>query len=309
MPARFTLGRGTALTEDGTQIVATVDGNLSYSKGCFNVDETLLINGDVSNATGNIDFIGNVIIKGNIFEGFRVASKKDITINGTATKAELNAGGNIHVKIGCINCNIQCKGNARIGFCENSKIHCEGNLESSSFIGGEAFAGKSINVIGKGKIVGGKYTALENIEASTIGNENYIKTYITLGNNAVLSEEREYDQRHIEELEDKFEQLGKIMTTLAEMARATKLPPEREQMKVEVMKSRFQIQGELRRLRVRMAEIDAALERKQNLSVSCQKAFYPGVTIRINSLVYNVNVMTPHCKAVIGDAEIELRPL
>ena len=142
-----------------------------------------------------------------------------------------------------------------------------------------------------------------------IGSESYAKTVITLGNNAVLSEEMESHKHKIAELEDKLDQLGKIVTALAEMAKVSKLTPEREQMKVEAMRSRFQIQGEIKRLNARIAEIETTLERKQNLSISCKKAFYPGVTLRINSYVYPVNVMTPHSKATINDAEIVMVPL
>ena len=46
-----------------------------------------------------------------------------------------------------------------------------------------------------------------------------------------------------------------------------------------------------------------------SVSISCKKAFYPGVTLRINSYVYPVNVMTPHSKATISDNEIVMIPL
>ena len=86
-----------------------------------------------------------------------------------------------------------------------------------------------------------------------IGSDNYAKTMITLGNNAVLSEEMEGHKHKVAELEDKLDQLGKIVTTLTEMAKVSKLSPQREQMKVEAMRSRFQIQGEIKRLNNRIA--------------------------------------------------------
>ena len=153
------------------------------------------------------------------------------------------------------------------------------------------FAGKDIIASGKGIMMGGKYTALENITASVIGSESYAKTLVTLGNNAVLTEEMEGHKHTIQNYEDKLDQLGKIVTALTEMAKVSKLSPEREQMKVEAMRSRFQIQGEIKRLNGRIKEIETTLERKQNLSVSCKRAFYPGVTLRINSCIFQVNTM------------------
>lgn len=306
----YTIGKGTELTADGTQIIASVDGNLAYSGGAFCIEESLLIRGDVDVSSGNIDFIGDIIIKGNVLEGYAVSSKKNITVNGTVTNGKVTADGNITVKLGSINSELHSeKGNIKLDFCENSKLYAAGNIEANSFIAGEVFAGKEIIASGKGILLGGKYTALENITASVIGSESYAKTLVTLGNNAVLSEEMEGHKRKIAEMEDKLDQLGKIITALAEMAKVSKLPPQREQMKVEAMRSRFQLQGDIKRMTARIKEIETTLERKQDLSISCKKAFYPGVVLRINSCVYPVNVMTPHSKATIRDGEIVMVPL
>lgn len=309
VPVSINLGNGTVLTEDGMQIIASVDGNLRYLGGAFVVEEELLVRGDVDVKTGNIDFIGNVIIKGNVLEGYSVISKKNITINGTVTSATIKADGDITIRLGSINSDIECKGNVKLGFCENSNIHCELDVEAATFVGGEVYAGQNILATGKGVMVGGKYTALKNIEAATIGSEGYTKTVLTLGNNAVLSEEKDQLTHKNEELEDKVDQLGKILTSLTELAKVGKLSPEREHMKVEAMKSRFQLQGEIKRNQARIADIERTLELKQNLSVSCRKEFYPGVMIRINSFIHQVNVYTSRSKAAIGEGGIVFLPL
>lgn len=308
VPVNVNLGNGTVLTEDGSQIIASVDGNLRYVGGSFAVEEELLVNGDVDVKTGNIDFIGNIIIKGNVLEGYSVISKKNITINGTVTSATVQADGDITIRLGSINSTIDAKGNVKLGFCENSNIRCDNDVEAATFVGGEVYAGQNILATGKGVMMGGKYTALKNIEAATIGSEGYAKTVLTLGNNAVLSEEKDQLTRMNEELEDKVDQLGKILTTLTELAKAAKLSPEREHMKVEAMKSRFQLQGEIKRNLSRIADIERTLELKQNLSVSCRKEFYPGVIIRINSFIHQVNVYTSRSKAAIGEGGIVFLP-
>lgn len=310
VPASVKVGKGTELVKEGTEIVASVDGNLTYSNGAFNIEESLLIRGDVDVASGNIDFIGDIVIRGNVMEGFAVTSKKNVTIHGTVTNGTVTADGNITVKLGCINSTLTSnKGSIKMDFCENSKISAAGSVESNSFVGGDVFAGTVINAAGKGVMVGGKYTALQNITASVIGSESYAKTLVTLGNNAVLSEEMDGHKRKITEMADKVDQLGKILTTLTEMAKAGKLSPDREKMKVDAMRSRFQFQGEIKRLEARIKDIETTLQRKQNLSVSCKKAFYPGVSLRINSYVLQVTTMTPHSRATIGDGDIVMVPL
>lgn len=309
VPAKFNVGAGTSLINDGLEIIAAVDGNLVYKNGSFCVDETLVINGDVDVSSGNIDFIGAVNIKGSVFEGFRVTSKKNISINGSVNGAEISADGDIFIKIGSINSHIECKGNVKLGFCENSKVHATGTIESASFIGGEVFSEEKIIASGKGIIMGGKYTALDGIEASVIGSEKYVKTEITLGNNAVLSEERDELEKQIAAMEDKSDQLGKILTTLAEIAKKGKLSPEREQLKAEALRNRLKLQSEIKKFKMRISIIDDTLQLTQNLSIGCKRFFYPGVTLRINNCVLQINAATSHARATVEGGEIVFKPL
>ncbi len=307
--ARVSAGKGTEFINGGTELIAGVNGNLRYANGSFSVDEELVINGDVDVSSGNIDFIGSISIRGGVFDGYKVRSRKNISINGTVTNAELEAGGDISVRIGAINSSITCNGNVTLGFCENCNVHSERDVTSASFVGGNIYAGKSIIATGKGVMMGGKYTALESIEANIIGSESYAKTLITLGNNAVLSEEREKLSKSIDEMKGKLDQLEKILNTLATYAKQGKLSPEHETFRTNSVRSRLKLQREIKMAVDRIAQIDAALQLNQNLSVSCRKAFYPGVTLRINSSVLQVNTMNSCCRAAIDGGEIVFKPL
>lgn len=308
-PAKFNVGAGTQLVNNDTQIVASVNGNLTFKNGAFVVEEKIVINGDVDVSSGNIDFIGDVTIKGGVFEGFRVASKRSISIMGLVTSAEIIADGDITVKGGVINSKVVSKANVKAGFCENSTINAGGNVESPSFVGGEVFASEKIIASGKGVMVGGKYTALNGVEASVIGSENYTKTLVTLGNNAVLSEEREKLEKDNTAMNDQVDQLGKILLTLAEHAKKGKLPPEREQMQTDARRNRLRLQNLVRANQKRIAEIDEALQLMQNLFVAVKRILYPGVTLRINSSVLKVNAVENRVRAVVQGGDIVLVPL
>ena len=306
VPARYNVGAGTKLINNDTQIVAAVSGNLIFKNGAFVVEEKIVINGDVDVSSGNIDFIGDITIKGGVFEGFRVASKRSISIMGLVSKAEIVADGDINIKVGAVNSKIISKANVKIGFCENTNITAEGNVESSSFVGGEVFASEKIIASGKGVLVGGKYTALNGVEASVIGSENYTKTLVTLGNNAVLSEEREKLEKENKSLEDQVDQLGKILITLHEYTKNGKLSPERERMQTDARRSRIRLQNQVRANNRRIAEIDELLQLTQNLFVTVKRILYPGVTIRINSSVLKVNAVENRVKAMVQGGDIVL---
>ncbi|MDR0196741.1 MAG: FapA family protein, partial [Oscillospiraceae bacterium] len=160
--AKYALGKCTIANEDETQIIAEKDGNLVWQKDRFTVEDTVVIKEDVGASTGNIDFIGDVVVKGNVMENFVVVSKRNVTIGGNITNAKIIADGNVEVKTGSVNSSISAKGNVKIGFCENSKIECGGDLSSASFVACDIFCNGVVSATsGKGVVVGGRMTSLK----------------------------------------------------------------------------------------------------------------------------------------------------
>lgn len=309
VPAAVTLGEGTELSPDGHYIIAAVDGNLVFKNGSFVVDEELRIPGDVGFSTGNIDFIGNVTIGGNVFEGFKVTSKKNIKISGAATSAEIIAGGNVEIRLGCLQSKVNCNGSFKADFCENSTVKAIGNVQANSFVGCDVFTEGKIIATGKGIVSGGSYTAIENIEASVIGSNSYVKTDITVGNNAVLTTERANAVVRVDKLEAAVEQLTKVIDMLNERQKqGVTLSPRHEQLKSESLRTKILTQNEIKKVRARMEEIDESLSHKQNISIVCKKRFYPGTTIHIDAYTYSVTQIWENSKATISDDKIVMLP-
>ena len=71
-PPVFSIGPGTILSNDQTKIFAADDGNLRWDKDRFIVDTVVTIAGHVDSSVGNIDFVGDVMVKGGIFEGYKI---------------------------------------------------------------------------------------------------------------------------------------------------------------------------------------------------------------------------------------------
>lgn len=308
-PAVFVIGENTAVDESGTKLVALKDGNLRWVQNKFVVEETVVIAEDVDTSIGNIDFLGDIVIKGGVHEGYVVTSKRNITINGNANGATINAGGNVTIKSGSINSNIKAGGDIKLGFCENSQIACGGNLDSQSFVGCDVFCKGKLTASGKGIIAGGKYTCMTNIEAGTIGSLSYIKTLITLGNNAVLAEERTETENKIKECEENVAKLNQIAEFLKEQQKLKgRLSPEREQMKVNSLKTSLTTQMEIKKLKKRINEIDFEIQNAQDLSLSCRKELFPGTSIRINSFTMQVNNIYNHCRVAIDAEGIAIKP-
>jgi len=90
-PPQLKLGRNVRLVEDGKKVVAAVDGILiAAADGTIDVNEVLNVQGDVDYSTGNIDFPGEVQIKGDVKPGFTVKAKGDVVVGGVIEAATVS---------------------------------------------------------------------------------------------------------------------------------------------------------------------------------------------------------------------------
>ncbi|MDR0221925.1 MAG: FapA family protein [Oscillospiraceae bacterium] len=310
--AKYAVGKGTYLNEDETQIIAEIDGNITWQKDRFTVEDTITIKEDVGSSTGNIDFIGDVVVKGNVMENFVVVSKKNVTIGGNATNAKIIADGSVEIKTGSINSSISAKGNVKIGFCENSKIECGGDLSSASFVACDIFCnGVVFATTGKGVIVGGRMTSLKGISANTIGSESFLKTRLTLGNDAILSEEKLSLEKEEANLTEQIGKLIQIIDMLnAHKKQAGSLSSEREDMLSSAIRTRFKYSNDIKLIKRRIEEIDTSILSSYNLYIEARKEIWPNVVIRIGTLQMKVENKNVRCRVYMNNAgEIEYKPI
>ena len=65
-------GRNTEISEDGTQLLASIAGSVEFTGRSFQVKPVLEISGNVDFSTGDLDFLGDINICGNVLSGFTV---------------------------------------------------------------------------------------------------------------------------------------------------------------------------------------------------------------------------------------------
>lgn len=286
--AAFAIGTNTELTEDGLHIIASTDGNINFRNGAFVVDQVVTINGNVDSSVGNIKFIGDVIVKGEVFEGFSISSNSNIIVHGNVNGASLEADGDVIIKKGCINSKVIAHGSVTANFCEHSTIECDGDLTSSNFVICTTYCGGTLSSKGNnGGLLGGKYTCLNGVEASNIGTKHYTPTLLTIGDNAMLAQEKEAVQKQIETTNGELEKVSLVVNFLNEKKKELKsLPDDKEEMLGNAARQKIRLGMEIKKLQKRIEEIDLSLANKQFLSVDCKGYLYPGVKIVINDAVF-----------------------
>src|SRR5690606_680953 len=101
--ARFRLGKNVIVNEDQSAMYAAIDGLITKTeREKINVFPIYEINGDVDYKVGNIDFIGTVVVRGNVLSGFRIRAAGDIRVVGGVEGAELYADGSVEISAGIL---------------------------------------------------------------------------------------------------------------------------------------------------------------------------------------------------------------
>lgn len=195
LPAKVFAGKNTKITEDGTKLVATKDGNLKFEGGRFCVADMLTLHGDVDYATGNIDFMGDVHVCGGVRENFAVRATGNIRIDGLVEAAEIEAGGDLIIAQGVVGNGqavLRCGGNIQAKYLESVAAHAGKNVIAECIINSQIFCDDSVMVnSGRGVIIGGTITATNLIKAKVIGTQADRLTELVLGECSYIEPELE----------------------------------------------------------------------------------------------------------------------
>lgn len=298
-PAKFTVGSGTKLSDDGLRIFAACDGHICFKNGGFCVESAVTIGGDVDSSIGNLDFLGDIVIKGEVMEGFSVTAGKSITIGGNVTGATLKAGSEVTIKKGCINSSVTAHGDINCKFCEHSKLSTDLNITAQSFVICDVYCGGDLTAKTLG---GGKYTVLGNAEVGDMGTKNYAPTELVAGDNAVLTKEKEASVKKISELDVSIDRCTQIVEFLNEKRKQLKgLPEDKEELLGSMVKTKLANQMEKKNLKKRIAEIEEALASRQYRAVTVKGTAYPGVRVTINDASMKIEHETTRVKIYQDD--------
>lgn len=289
-PAKYFVGAGTVQDTEKTRIYAANDGNIRWEKDRFIVDTVVTIAGNVDASIGNIDFVGDVVIKGGVLEGYRVKGK-NVTIKENVTNATVEGTESITINSGAVYSKLSCEGTIKMSFAENCDIFCKGNLESKSMVNCSVLCENEVIVTGgKGIIVGGECIAYKNITANQVGSESYTKTTINLGNTAALMKTHKELTDNFKTLNDNYKKLKNLYEKLNDLKNVQPLTPQQEVARKQAFLFVMNERNTLADMSDRIEINEKILAKSRLLQLIAKKRCYPGVTIKLYNSIYENNV-------------------
>jgi len=277
-------GKNTELSEDGTAIYSKIDGQVEYDGGKISVSETFFLNGDVDNSTGNIKFVGNVLIQGTVLDNFVVEAGGNIEIGGTVGSATLKADGNILLRSGINGSEISCKGNLTSKFIQNCNVFSKGNVTADFIMNSNIKCGNSLIIVGsKGKILGGSCMAGQNITAHAIGSITGLETDLKIGIDPSIFARQQELVKQLPGLEKQIHSLKTLISLLKEYESANRLVPDKKIMFDNAKLSYNKCIELLASNKQELSEINETIKSGHQGRIMCTGTIFPGTKITIGS--------------------------
>ncbi|MDH5718356.1 MAG: FapA family protein [Spirochaetia bacterium] len=316
-PAELKPGKGTIISDDGNRIIAERNGQVVFVSGKLNVEEIYTVGGDVGLDTGNIMFLGSVVIRGSVSDNMEIKAAGNIDVGGNVGKSRLEAEGDIVIRQG-----IQGRDEALIEsttgsmyakFIQNAKISVEKDVViSEGLMHSRIDAGGKVHCNGKrAQIVGGEIMAGEEIRCKQLGAQASTPTTVIVGINPKILQQIKQIEKIEQQAHEKLDKVAQNIRTLNVQKKSTtvEFPPEKEDMLNKMLAAEEKLKERLEEAKL---EKEQLMEYMETLStqgkIHVEKTLFPGVTVEINNARFIVKDEYSHVTLIEEKGNIKIVP-
>jgi len=316
-----TMGKGVVVSPDNKdEWIADNDGQIVIKENKISVLALYEIPGDVNLSTGNIDFIGTVIVRGDVKDGFKVYAGEDLVVNGVVEGAELKCGGKLSIAGGVSGndkAKIVCAGDANIKYIRNTIVEIGGNLTcGQAIMHSKVTVGKKVSVAGqKGVIVGGQVIAGEQVHAASMGSNFATPTEIIVGEAIGFRDELQKMDGELKASLENLEKTKKGILFLKDLhtKMGGNLPPDKKELLTKLTRAQFKLMADSKTLAEKKQELEkkeqeSSEDRRRHAKVTCMGIIHTGVKITINKASRQISEELKYCTLTESDGEVKVGP-
>lgn len=308
---RFNYGKNVKISDDGKLLISETSGLVELKSGKVIVSKLLQVD-NIDNSIGNVTFDGDMIVKGDILNGFSVNSTGSIEVKGAVEGGFINAGGEVLIRQGIQGYNkpsIDTKGNLTTKFIENSILNVEGNITAEAIMHSNTSSNSNVLVLGKkGLIVGGVCRATYEVIARFIGSTMATTTVIEVGINPTLK--TNYDKLDLD-LNNSKENLKKIeqsLKVLEVLKRSNKLDGKKQELYNDLTKAKSSLSINIEKMVKQLEDLKHEMGQLSRGQVKVADTIYPGVKIIIGNSFMFIKDEMKRCTFYREDGEIKIGP-
>ncbi|MFB1049548.1 DUF342 domain-containing protein [Paraliobacillus sp. JSM ZJ581] len=310
-PVKIRAGKNVVYSEKEQSFYAAIDGQLSIGNKVIHVFDTYELNTDLSLETGNLKFVGSIVIRGNVPTGYRVEAEGDIYVYGLVEGAYLEAKGNIFISEGIAGLRkgtVIANGDVTIGYANQAIIDSGKDIIIKNSIMHSRCVAKERIICNSGHIIGGSCSSGKSIQVKDVGNKMSTKTEISIGINQKNYELENALNKEKQDLADNIKKLHILGDKL-------KAKPSNE-MNVKERILLLKQRNSLKQSNEKMEQIDAQLDTLQvdlgdeeEVRLIVKGTMYPNVELSFGKYKKTITVPRKYSQIYLEDGEIIIQSL
>ncbi len=301
LDVHYYMGQNVELDGDQRTIKASIDGQVMMIGNKISVEPIYEVPG-VNIKTGNITFMGTVIVKGNVEDGYNVKANGNIEVYGTVGNCQLEAEGDIVISQGVMGRDegtIKTSKSLWARFIQNTTVEAHDYVTvNDNIMNAHVTALKKIVVKGKrAVIIGGHLFAQEEISAKNIGNATGTETILEVGFDPIAKQRLTQLQSEQGELVKQLEDLDLNIQTLEnQMETRRSVPKEKQKQLMEFKEQKADIEEKSDAMTAEINQIQEHLRALKVVGrVNASGTVYAGTKIYVRDEKDEVKA---DCKAV-----------
>jgi uncharacterized protein (DUF342 family) len=276
---------------EGKRFVSKIPGRVVYESETISVTDIYDVNEEVGFNVGNIDFVGEVNIRGDVLNEFNIKAGKDLYIKGNVGTCRIEAAGDFEVEgvSGGGRGSIKCGGNMKARYLNDVTVECKKNiLVKNEIVNCKIKCGGFIDV-NMGAIMGGKTQALAGIEARALGSEIGVKTQLISGVCYIAEEKIANLRKELDPVTRDIEKISKKLDPFLKNPKAMLALTETDRQKVRKL---AQMVNELlalqEKLKAEIKEIQEDAKKRSNAMINVRHTLERGVEITLDGVKQHI---------------------
>jgi len=287
-PSKIEIGNGIKKVEEDNgdiSLIAETAGELIQDGEKLLINNIHMVKGDVDLKEGNIKSPGSVKIGGSVTQGFFVMSGGEVQIAGGVEAALVSASESIIIGQGIVGGGkaiLRSKQNIEMAFAEQATLLAVGDIKiKNSCLRCKIKCNGKLHLIGdKGNLVGGDTKSTGGINVGNLGNNKGVKTEVSFGQNYLIQDRIELEEKEVEKLKI---QIGKIDSIMHQLE---KEGDNKELKTTRIQKLKFMKMIEKRGLR--LFTLRERFEEHFESNITVRGTLYPGVILESHGRYHEI---------------------
>ncbi len=310
-------GEGVAWDSLAKSFYAGIAGRVLFERNIVSVTDKFTLSGDVNRRTGSIAFCGDVEIKGNVADSFKVKARS-IALRGRAGDCLLEADGDI--SLGVMNGNysgaLRCGGDLRADSLIASFLEVRGSMHVKSLLARcSVKCGGAILAHGA-RIEGGTCTAFKGIDALSLGTPRETRTQVSAGRCPFTERQLLRNSRELARKSRKIHRIQRMIAPYVyDRSKLAKLSPENRSFYNNVYEEFKTLAQEVSALRAEIEELRDYQRSQGTAAINVRGMIMRGVVIELGETSQEIGMPVRSPATIVESHESraldfqKLRPL